>query len=398
MKLFNKSKELTAWSTLQMKADKTAELNISGYIGIPEWWQFDPDMEADLISTKEKMQKELKEISNLKVDRIKVYIDSFGGCVNHGQAIYSALKKNPAHIEVEYTGWSASIATIIAASATDNDISMSTTNMILIHQSRGCACGIASVLREYASTMEKVNNKMADIYASQSGKTSAEMHEIMNLNRGDGIWLSADEALEIGLISKITEPLKMAASYDPSVFKQFGYPMPDKLNKLVNMRFGKNKSEPINTMALDDGSILLYEGELKEGVTMQKSGESPDFSLEGEHTNTDGDTITIDSKNEVVSIVEKDDNDGGEGLNAENVTEIVGNVVGELLAEKLEEIEALIESKIEAARKVGSTARVPKIDSPSADNMVDIQAQAKMKAQERAKEIAKNKKARRKGK
>ena len=135
MKPFNTSNKLTPWSNIQMASDKkTAELNISGYIGVPEWWQFDPDMEKDLISTKEKMQKELKEISNLKVDAIKVNIDSLGGDVNHGQAIYSALVKNPANIEVEYTGWSASIATIIGASATDNNISMSDTNMILIHQ------------------------------------------------------------------------------------------------------------------------------------------------------------------------------------------------------------------------------------------------------------------------
>ncbi len=344
-----KPNQLTNWSSIQMKADKTAELNISGYIGIPEWWQFDPDMEKELISTKEKMQAELKAISNLKVETIKVNIDSLGGDVNHGQAIFSALAKNQANIEVEYTGWSASIATIIGASATDNNISMSNTNMLLIHQARGCECGVSADMMAYANWLDKINDTMSSVYSDQTGNTKEEMMELMSVNNGNGEWLTASEAQETGLIKNIIEPLKAAANYDLTRLAKFGYKIP--LNKLntINMKFGKDK--PINALAMQDGSILLYEGELKEGTELQKAGETVD--LKGELEVADGRKIVVDEKNRVTSIEEKPKVEAKE----EDDNEIVAQV-----AQILVDFEAKIDAKIEALKKGGSKAVVPKID------------------------------------
>lgn len=378
MNIFNKVNKLTAWSNIQMKADKTAELNISGYIGIPEWWQFDPDMEKDLISTKEKMQAELKEISNIKAETIKVNIDSLGGDVNHGQAMYSALAKNPAKIIVEYTGWSASIATIIAAAATDNDISMSNTNMILIHKARGCQCGISEDMRLYADMLDKVDGVMANVYSEQTGKTKAEMLEQMNVNKGDGEWLTANEALEIGLIGNITEPLKAAANYDLSRLSKFGYKIPqNKLNN-INMKFVKDK--PINALAMQDGSILLHEGELKEGSELKTAGEN--VALEaGEYPLADGRKIVIGDDNKVASIEAKVDENADESQN-----EIVNAV-----AEMLVELEAKFDKKLEDLRSKGSKAQVPKVGLKDDEKIDGTQATARSGIQARMKKIAEEK-------
>jgi len=387
MNLFNRPKQLTAWSTIQMKANKTAEINISGFIGCPEWWQFDADMEKEYVSTKEKMQAELKEISNLKADTIKVNIDSLGGDVNHGQSMYSALAKNPANIEVEYTGWSASIATIIAAAATDNNITMSNTNMILIHQARGCACGVSSDMSRYASWLDKINGTMAGVYSDQTGNTKEEMTALMNENNGDGEWLTASEALEVGLIKHITEPMRAAAHYDLSRLEKFGYKVPqNKLNSLnMNLRFGKKEDTVINSTIDKDGKVLLHEGELKVDSEVQLSGAT---TAEGDYPLEDGRTIKVNAENVVSEIVEVQAAATNEGITAEQVTEIVA----QLLVDSEAKTAKLIADSIAELRSAGSTKKVPKIkNSQSIELEVGTQASAQANMRKLAADIQKKK-------
>lgn len=377
MNIFSKGNKLTSWSNIQMKADKTAELNISGFIGIPEWWQFDPDMEKELISTKEKMQVELKAIANLKVETIKVNIDSLGGDVNHGQAMFSALSKNPANIEVEYIGWSASIATIIAAAATDNNVSMSNTNMILIHKARGCQCGISNDMRSYAEMLDKVDNTMANVYAEQTGNTSDEMLEQMNVNNGDGEWLTANEAQELGLIKDIIEPMRAAASYDLNKLKEFGYKIPQhKLNN-INMRFGKDK--PINALAMQDDSILLHEGELKEGSELKTVGENENVEA-GVYETKDGRKITVDANSKVTLIEEKKE---PEPVTLENVVAQLTEVFTDMLLDS----EKRINDKIKALREKGTGGIVPRIDNKAPEIITGSQDSAKIQARKDADKI-----------
>lgn len=348
--------KLTSWSSVEMKADKTAELNISGYIGIPEWWQFDPEMEKEMISTKEKMQAELKALSNLKVDKIKVNVDSLGGDVNHGQAMFTALSKNSAEIEIEYVGFSASIATIFGAAATDNNVSMSNTNMILIHKARGCQCGLADDMRAYADHLDKINNTISDVYVKQTGKSKEDVLKLMSVNNGEGEWLTANEAQEFGLIKTINEPLAAAANYDLNRLKEFGYKIPQNKLNSINMKFGK---EPINALAMqEDGIILLHEGELKEGTVLQKAGEK-DAELKGELVTADGRKITIGEKNKVTSIED--------APIVEATTEDDENGVVDQVAELLVEFEAKMDKKIEELRKSGSKAVVPQTNLTSQD-------------------------------
>lgn len=367
---------LTPWSNVQMIAEKEAELNISGYIGIPEWWQFDPSMEADLIATKEKMQKELKEISSLKVKKIKVNVDSLGGDFNHAQAMATALIKNPAEIEIEYTGWSASAATIFGTAATDNNVSMAPTNMILIHEARGCNCGVSSSMRSYADMLDKVNNTMTEVYAKQTGSTKEHMAELMALNNGEGEWLTAEEAKAEGLIQFINEPLRAAANYDLSRLSKFGYNIPQNKLKLINMNLRFKNDKPINAVALQDGSILLHEGELAEGVELQKAGEN--IELKGEHITSDGKTITVDDKNKVVSIVEKPVVE-----NEEETPDIMAQV-----AEILVDFKAEIEEKLKG---IGSNHKVTPVNLTGADVPLGTQLTAKTSMRAKMEEIQKNK-------
>jgi len=213
--------------------------------------------------------------------------------------------------------------------------------MILIHKARGCQCGISSDMRSYAEMLDKVDDTMANVYSEQTGNTKAEMLEQMSVNNGDGEWLTADEAQEIGLIKDIIEPMRAAANYDLTRLKEFGYKIPQNKLNIIKMKFGK-KEAAINALAMQDGSILLYEGELKEGSELQKAGETVD--LKGEHELADGRKIVIDDKNKVTSIEEKPAAKAKE----EKEDEIVAQV-----AQILVDFETKIDAKIEELKKTG---------------------------------------------
>jgi ATP-dependent protease ClpP protease subunit len=262
-----RKEELTDWSTIQMASSKKAVIDISGYIGIPEDWQHNPDFAEKVIATKEKMKLEIDRISNLKVDEITVNIDSFGGSINHGLSIYNALILNPAKIIVNYVAWSASIATVIASAG--DEINAPENFFGLIHEARGIVIGTKETMKNYSGWLEKVNSTIADIY-SLKGKLPAENYkEIMSLENGEGVWKSASELKEIGLIDNILEPMRAAASFDETIEKAINFGI--NINNL-DMSLFTNKSKKVNSIKTEEINAV-YEGDLKAGTKLLGIGE-----------------------------------------------------------------------------------------------------------------------------
>ena len=125
---------------------------ISGDIGYPSHWQNDPGMADNMANVKEEMRKQLKNIAESKEDVIRVEIESYGGDVNHAIAMRNALANSPAKIEIEYTGWSASAATIIG---TAGIVKGAENIMLLPHEARGFAMGVKDDIAAYADWLEK---------------------------------------------------------------------------------------------------------------------------------------------------------------------------------------------------------------------------------------------------
>lgn len=205
-------------------------LKIQGVIGFPEWWQFED--EADKISTKEKMRDEIEKISNITAKRITVKIDSFGGDVNHAIGIYNALRSTGAKITTEYTGWSASAATIIGMAGEKRIIPDN--GYLLIHQAQGGKWGTADNFQSYADFLKSINNTMADIYSSVGGVEKSVIEEQMNVDGGLGEWITAEKALELGLVNEITKVYQAAAYTKDAVL---AYNLPTN-----NLKFDKMES------------------------------------------------------------------------------------------------------------------------------------------------------------
>lgn len=177
---------------------RAAEIFIYGDIG-ESWW--DESIAASTF---------VKELAALDVDTITVRINSYGGSVPDGLAIYNAMKRHKAQIIVEIDGIAASIASLVAMAG--DTIRMAENALIMIHAPWGGLYGNAKDLREYADVLDKHAEAMATSYASTTGKSVDEILEL--LTDGQDHYFTAAEAHEFGLIHEITPPLPIAAHVD----------------------------------------------------------------------------------------------------------------------------------------------------------------------------------------
>jgi len=139
------------------------------------------------------------------VDLIRVIVNSEGGLVNDGLAIYHALRSSKARIEVEIVGVAASMASAIAMAG--KKISMAEDGLFMLHDPwAGGVGGNADDLRAAAEMLDKYGESMASIYARRTKHTEEEILEMMGRNGGKGTWLNAAEALAAGFIDEILAP------------------------------------------------------------------------------------------------------------------------------------------------------------------------------------------------
>jgi ATP-dependent Clp protease protease subunit len=128
---------------------------------------------------------------------IKLRINSPGGDVFHGYAIYNMLVAHPAAVEVVIDGLAASAASFIAMAGTT--ISMAETSMLMIHNAWGIVVGDRNDMLETAAVMEKIDGQLAAIYASKSGKAAPDVTAMMDAET----WFTSSEAKTAGLCDAV---------------------------------------------------------------------------------------------------------------------------------------------------------------------------------------------------
>lgn len=248
-----------------------AVININGVIGIPENWQFED--ENDAISTKERLKAEVDQIENLQdVSKIIVNIDSPGGSVNHGKAIYTALKNSKATIFVNYTNDSASAATIIGAAAKKENVTIPDYCTLLVHEAwLPNASGTKKELLRHADTLEKLNKNIATIYSGQNNLSIEENLNLIGQDNGEGELLTAEKAKEFGFVGIIKQTEKMAA-FEKTNFEKFY--SKKQISNLNNYKMGlfskKDKKTPL-TITEIDGNNFAHK-DLKEGENFEQVG------------------------------------------------------------------------------------------------------------------------------
>ena len=185
------------WYNIQNKAGETADIYIFDEIG----------------TYGVTAQDFISEIKGLKDMPINLRINSLGGDVFDGMAMYNVIKRREAKTTVYIEGIAASIATIIALGA--DEVIMAENSLFMIHNAWGGTSGEAKDMRKTAETLDKITSELTDIYVKKTGLSYDTLAQMMD----EESWLNAEEAFRLGFIDTISDSIKVAAKYDVSKFK-----------------------------------------------------------------------------------------------------------------------------------------------------------------------------------
>jgi ATP-dependent Clp protease protease subunit len=150
-------------------------------------------------SVAEKVMAQLLILDSESHDPIRVIITSQGGHVDSGYAIYDVLRYVESPVITIAAGWVASIAVPIFLGADEKHRYSLPNTRFLLHQPSGGAGGQASDIRIAAEEILKLKDRLNRLIAQETGRAPELVAEDCDRN----FWMSAEEALEYGLVGKI---------------------------------------------------------------------------------------------------------------------------------------------------------------------------------------------------
>jgi len=128
---------------------------------------------------------------------VTVNLNSPGGDMFEGLAIYNLLREHPGEVTVKVLGLAASAASIIAMAG--DTVQMSRASFLMIHNSWVYAAGNRNDLREIADFLEPFDRAMADIYAARTGIDADTIGEMLDAET----WLGGSDAIAQGFADEL---------------------------------------------------------------------------------------------------------------------------------------------------------------------------------------------------
>lgn len=148
------------------------------------------------------------QLSEMKdEDEIIVNINSNGGDVFSGVAIYNMLRRQDAHITVNVDGLAASIASVIAMAG--DTINMPNNAVMMIHNAWTQVTGDSKAFKKQADSLERINSVVFNSYVDKNPDID---HALLRQYMDEETWFTANDAKEVGLIDNITKSTRVAAA------------------------------------------------------------------------------------------------------------------------------------------------------------------------------------------
>jgi ATP-dependent protease ClpP protease subunit len=145
----------------------------------------------------------VNDLRALSVGTINMHVNSPGGEVFDGLAIYESLINHPAKVTAHVDGLAASSASFIVQAA--DRIVMAPRARMMIHDAHGITIGNAGDMRKMADLLDDLSDNIAEIYATRAGGSRASWREAMQAAQGgpDGTWYDAEGAVSAKLADEI---------------------------------------------------------------------------------------------------------------------------------------------------------------------------------------------------
>jgi ATP-dependent Clp protease protease subunit len=151
----------------------------------------------------------INELAKYKGEPVTVRINSPGGWITEGQAIYNALRRHSetqGKVTVEIDALAASAASFIAMAG--DTIRIAENAFTMIHFGWTYAAGNAEELREVAGVLDKLDNVITNIYTARTKQEEAKVREMMAAET----WMDAKESVACGFADEIGTALNTQAN------------------------------------------------------------------------------------------------------------------------------------------------------------------------------------------
>lgn len=183
------------WQIRAAAEEGAGELLLYGEISDSTWW-------GDEVTPKQ-FREDLQALGDIK--ELRIYINSPGGDVFAGSAIYSILSRHSARKVVYVDGLAASAASFVAMAG--NRIVMPRNAMMMIHNPWMLAIGDANTFRKLADDLDKIREAMLTAYQARTGLERERIIELLDAET----WMTAEEAVELGFADEVEEAKQVAA-------------------------------------------------------------------------------------------------------------------------------------------------------------------------------------------
>ncbi|WP_159641651.1 head maturation protease, ClpP-related [Erysipelothrix anatis] len=167
--------------------EMNTNIYVYGEIRKGDFWEkvFGPDeTRVDAYSFKDLL-------ASVETPKVTVRINSMGGSVSEGLAIYNQLNDFPGEVETIVDGFACSIASVIFMAGTKRVVPES--SLVMIHNAWSSAVGDANAMRKAAELLEKVTTPSINIYQSKTGLDEDYIKSLMD----NETWLTSKECFDL---------------------------------------------------------------------------------------------------------------------------------------------------------------------------------------------------------
>lgn len=256
------SEVLAKWSErpLAAEADDVNTISIYDVIGEDLW--------TGGGFTAKRMSAALRSIGK---NPVSVKINSPGGDMFEGIAIYNLLREHPAKVTIDVMGWAASAASIIAMAG--DEIRMGLGTFMMVHNAWGMVIGNRHDMEDAAKIFAGFDSAIVDIYAARTGLDRKAVEKLMDAET----FMGPTEAVDKGFADVVADDLKsddasaskhvdtrlMARRQTEAALAKAGYPRSLRSEMLAQLMSNSAARDAGQTAARDAGVNLGSLLELK---------------------------------------------------------------------------------------------------------------------------------------
>ena len=213
-------------------------------------------------NTIESLSEQIKNMTD--VSEINVYINSYGGELSEGLAIYNALKQHKATVNTYVMGFACSSASLIFMSGDNRYISKS--SMLMIHNAI-CSCyGNSDDMRAMAETLDKMNGAIRNVYADNINISMDDLKTLLDKET----FLNYEECVNYGFATDTFNDEEEKAAFSNSA-----------INRIINTLHEKFTSE-LNTSKIVNVNNIEEEKETEKEEETEEETETEETETETE--------------------------------------------------------------------------------------------------------------------